>query len=160
MGSDAELHENGRARGGHDAVVCRGGHAHAQDEAADHGEHQADDDHVARHEDDHVDDGRCQARHGDAACDHAGHSAGDGDGYVVLRAGRRTRRPPWSSAIFTVSRSTSPNVSPSARSCQLLSRKWMKPMRNAQPMDMAAAEAMVRVPEDTSHTKSTSGMMR
>ncbi len=63
-------------------------------------------------------------------------------------------------ATFSVSASTVPNFSPSARSCQLVNRKLMNPMTNAPIMEMAALAAMVRTPDDTSHTKSTSGRIR
>ena len=77
---EAQLNEDGRAGGGHDAVVGRGGHAHAQDDTAQHGQHQADDGGVARQLDDGVDEDGGQAGDGDTAGDDARHAAGHGHG--------------------------------------------------------------------------------
>ena len=63
-------------------------------------------------------------------------------------------------AILPVCASTAKKPSPSARSRQLFIRKLTKPMRKAPKMEMAALTAMVRVPEATNHTSSTSGRMR
>ena len=89
----AHLDEDGCAGGGHDAEVGRGGHAHAQHDAAEHGEEEADEHGEGR--DGHKGgDGQHagnqlggKARHGDAARDHARHAAGHGHGDGALAAG-------------------------------------------------------------------------
>ena len=68
---DAQSNQNGGASGGHDAVVGRGGHAHAQHDAAQHGEEQGDDRLSAGHPDDRGDQLGGQTGGGDAA----GHDA-------------------------------------------------------------------------------------
>ena len=85
MGSnhiEAQLHQNGGAGSGHDAVVGGGGNAHAQHDAAQHGQHQTDDGGVACQIDDTVDEDGSKTGNGDAAGDDtshgAGHSHGDG----------------------------------------------------------------------------------
>ena len=83
----AELHENGRAGRRHDAVVSRGGNTHAEDDAADHGQEQADDKGVAGQGDDGGDELGGKTGYGDAACDDTCHCAGDGDGDGALAAG-------------------------------------------------------------------------
>ena len=78
--------EDGRAGGGHDDVVRGGGHAHAEDDAADHREEQGDEQ-VAAGELDHIGDQlAAETSHRDAHGDDAGDAAGDADGQAVLAA--------------------------------------------------------------------------
>ncbi len=78
--------QDGRAGGGHDDVVGRGGHTHAQQDAADHREEQGDEQ-VAAGELNHVgDELAAETGHRDAHGDDAGDTAGDADGQAVLAA--------------------------------------------------------------------------
>ena len=73
---EVQLDQNGSAGGGHNTVVGCGRHAHAQHDAAQHGQHQADDGNVARHLDDGIDEDRGQAGNGNAAGNDTRHTAG------------------------------------------------------------------------------------
>ena len=84
---NAELYEDRSAGGRHDAVVGRRRNAHAEDDAADHGQEQTDDKGVAGEGDDSGDELGGKTGDGYAACDDAGHRAGDGDGDGALAAG-------------------------------------------------------------------------
>ena len=83
---EAHLNQNGRAGGGHDAVISGGRHAHTQNDAADHGQHQTDDGGVARRLHDGIDEDGRKAGDGDAAGDHTCHGAGHGHGDSALGA--------------------------------------------------------------------------
>ena len=90
MGGDqghAHAHQNGSAGRCHDAVGGRGRHAHAQDDAAEHGQEQRDQHAVARQNHNAVDDDVGKARHGDGARDDARDAAGGGHGNGPLTAG-------------------------------------------------------------------------
>ena len=82
----AELYDDRRRQRGHDDVVGRGGHAHAQDEAG-HGGEEEHEPHVAHG--DGVDEGDeppHQAGYGHHADDDSGRGRGDADGDHVARA--------------------------------------------------------------------------
>ena len=81
---DAQLNEDGRARGGHDAIVGRGGNTHAQNDAAHHGEQQTQDGGVASDGDDAVDEHGGKTGQRDAASDKAGHGAGNAHRHGAL----------------------------------------------------------------------------
>ena len=82
----AHLDEDRRARGGHDAVVRGRGNAHAEDDAADHGQNQADKRCVASQLHNGVDENGGKTGDGDAARDDTGHRTGNRDGNGALRA--------------------------------------------------------------------------
>ena len=89
---DTDCNEYRRAGGGHDAVVCGGRDAHAEDDAADHGQKQGDhrrvdDGDAAADGNDRRDHLGGEAGRGDAAGDDARHGAGNGDGNGALAAG-------------------------------------------------------------------------
>src|SRR5699024_4120105 len=65
-----------------------GGHAHAEDYAAEHGQDEAYHRDAAGEADNGADEGHAEAGDVDAAGDDAGHGAGDGDGDGAARAGR------------------------------------------------------------------------
>lgn len=81
---EAHLNENRRAGGCHDAVVRGGGDAHAENDAADHGQNQADEGCRACELDDGVNEDRSETCDGDAAGNHACNRAGNGDGDGAL----------------------------------------------------------------------------
>ncbi|CAN4042350.1 site-specific DNA-methyltransferase (adenine-specific), partial [Dysosmobacter welbionis] len=74
--TDGGIHQDGSAGGRHDAVVGGGRHAHAQHDAAEHGQRQGDNHVAAGEADDCAQQLGGQARHRDAAGDNAGHAAG------------------------------------------------------------------------------------
>ena len=83
---EAHLDQDRRAGRGHDAVVRGRGNAHAENDAADHREDEANKGRGARELDDGVDEDGCKARDSDAACDHVCNCAGHADGNCALRA--------------------------------------------------------------------------
>ena len=86
-GGNAELFEDRCTGRSHDAVVRGRGNAHAEDDAADHGQEQADDKGVAREGNDSGDELGGKTGDGDAARDDACHRAGYRDGDGALAAG-------------------------------------------------------------------------
>lgn len=82
----AHLDQDGGAGGGHDHVVGRGGHAHAQNNTAQHSQHQRDNQLVARHCHNGVDDNLAQTGGGYHAGHNARHAAGHAHGQAALGA--------------------------------------------------------------------------
>ena len=90
MGShQVETHAGGkdrRAGGGHDDVVRGGGNAHAEHDAAEHRQHESDDQVTVGQTDDRADEHLAETGHGDDAGDDTSHTAGDTDAQAVLAA--------------------------------------------------------------------------
>ena len=84
--ADGGVHQDGRAGGGHDAVVGGSGHAHAQHDAAEHGQHQSHHHMAAGKVHDGAEQLGGKTGHGDAAGDHTGHAAGHSHGDRALGA--------------------------------------------------------------------------
>ena len=84
--ADGGVDEDGSAGGRHDAEVCGRGNAHAENDAAEHGEEQCNELNVARKSRDCADELAAEARHGDGACDAARHCAGGDYGDAALAA--------------------------------------------------------------------------
>ena len=84
-----ETHAGGkdrRAGGGHDDVVRGGGHAHAEHDAAEHRQHESDDQVTVGQTDDRADEHLAETGHGDDAGDDTSHTAGNTDAQAVLAA--------------------------------------------------------------------------
>ena len=78
--------EDGRAGGGHDDVVRGGGNAHAEHDAAEHRQHESDDQVTVGQTDDRADEHLAETGHGDDAGDDTSHTAGNTDAQAVLAA--------------------------------------------------------------------------
>ena len=85
--ADGGAHQDGGTGGSHDAVVSGGRHAHAQHDAAQHGEEQSDDSLAAGDSHDGGDELGSQTGGGDAAGHDTSHSAGHSHGDGALAAG-------------------------------------------------------------------------
>ena len=83
---NTQLNQNRSAGRSHNAVVRRGGNAHAQNDAAQHGQDQADDNRVARNSNNAIDHGGSKTRYGNAAGNQTGHGACNSNGDNTLSA--------------------------------------------------------------------------